>query len=119
MMKLLPILVLMACTAAPEAEAGEGVVKGVYHAGFEQSEFTPCGASTTMWLETSGTDVWGDHHPGFNASTVLEVEGEIENAPESDEPWGTGFGHLGKYKQRILVTKIISSEPLPEGADGC
>ncbi|MCQ8185941.1 hypothetical protein [Parvularcula maris] len=120
-MKALMIFALAACSAATSADEGR-TVRGVYTAGFEVSEFTPCGAGTALWLETKGTDVWGDHHPGLNGSVILEVEGDIEQKAEQDEDsleLQQGFGHLGAYETRILVTRIVSSEPLPEGQDGC
>jgi hypothetical protein len=124
-MKALMILALAACGSAAtngQVEGAAGTIRGVYTAGFEVSEFTPCGADTAMWLETAGKDVWEGHHPGFDASVILEVEGEIEQKAKQDEDsleFQQGFGHLGAYETRILVTRIVSSEPLPEGQDGC
>jgi hypothetical protein len=89
-------------TRAIQARLGRrtGTYSGIYVAGYERSEFRPCGSPERWWLESR---VRVPVPFGRGASSFVVAHG-VRSARGR-------HGHLGVYDREFLVDQLISASP--------
>jgi|GEM_PF-1800896 len=101
-------LIVMGC--GPQRAAP---IEGYYRYGFEQSAFYPVEGGVPFWLEAEGAS-WDQIHafyvdgPGRGGGMTLHltVEGDLQS--------GGGYGHLGAFETRLVVTNILVVEAISD-----
>lgn len=107
-------LLALSLTACASAQAGPQRYSGTWAWGFETSAFLTDGGQGPYWLEAEGP-LWSEIGAPIERSgrgpwgrVHLIVEGELSPAGQ--------FGHLGAYRHKLRVTRVIQAELI--SADG-
>lgn len=88
--------------------------KGVWHRGFEYSEFeeegdpTPSGETLSVWLEVPDPDKFPLGNPPITQHYAIEFIGRKSVCDRDAMPLGMGFGHFGASKRLIVADRIVS-----------
>lgn len=98
----------MACAGAPAQQT----YSGVYHQGFEQSDFYTLSGDGPYWV-TGSESVWDElqafYQPAPGRGGGVTVKMTVEGQLETDG----AFGSLDHYDTQLFVTRIVEIEPLP------
>ena len=104
----LAVTLLVGLGAVASSPAESEVHRGMFLAGFEVSDFRPCGGDETWWLATRTADAWEGWDMPFESAALMTVYGAVNRDPE---PGFSGFGHMSAYPAEIIVTEIIDIDP--------
>ena len=107
------ILALTACST--DEEPDQDIVEGHYRAGFEMSDFRPCGAEEWMW--TSSDDAGSRSDSAFAVlfenyyATVKDgyKPAFVRLRGRASEPGS--YGHLSIYEREFIVQDVLAVRP--------
>jgi hypothetical protein len=92
--------------SSPDTGDQAGTFRGIYFQGFETSGFRPCGGSETWWVNQVPRSDFKQFVQGDGFRVYVEWTGTRS---------GRGiYGHMGMYRRRLDVEKVIlAREALP------